>query len=559
MRLRGNLRLLVAAVCFGGVLAACSSGSSGSSTATRTGNTVPLVAAGSTGSAAYLVYWDQNEEVDFLSMPSGTQGQLMPAWDLNGQVCILPDGRFVGGYDPTLPAQHNLGSAKPYKQPADGEELDQPNGSFSGQTLYVPGPFKMPGQTHRRATRPRRPNGVFNNNQTYTGCAVDKAGNMFANDIATAQGRYPPPRSGRLVEWFAPDYTHVLHRLRPDVGRRGAPPHRRDRRPRPAGDDGRWPTTATCSCPTSAPRACCVSPIVPARPVPRSVPAGSIPADKVQASDVRQGNSRSPLGLPRTRPVAASRSAATSGIRPSAGCRARRQARARRGPVPGDVGRRTRGRAPTAVQPVRHGLRPRRDPVLHRHPHRLLDGLLTGCGPANYGGRVMKVTFTEGRPSTPIAVATGFDFPTSVTVCVPSKSVCPYPTGAIVAPLSGPSENPAPDAGPRPTPWPRPALAERSAPDRGPRSMTIGPASTSPPVARRGRPGGADRRALWPDAAARPRRTHKAAAIAVEPSGRWDWPTYGHDAQHTFHGRTTLTEARPRHSKWRGSSPPATR
>jgi polyvinyl alcohol dehydrogenase (cytochrome) len=25
--------------------------------------------------------------------------------------------------------------------------------------------------------------------------------------------------------------------------------------------------------------------------------------------------------------------------------------------------------------------------------------------------------------------------------------------------------------------------------------------------------------------------------------GPWDWPTYGHDAQHTFHGRTTLTEA----------------
>jgi outer membrane protein assembly factor BamB len=25
--------------------------------------------------------------------------------------------------------------------------------------------------------------------------------------------------------------------------------------------------------------------------------------------------------------------------------------------------------------------------------------------------------------------------------------------------------------------------------------------------------------------------------------GPWDWPTYGHDAQHTFHGRSTLTEA----------------
>ena len=64
------------------------------------------------GQPGYLVYWDQNEEVDFLSMPKGTQGQLLPAWDLNGQVCVLPDGRFVGGYDPTLPDQHNLGGSE---------------------------------------------------------------------------------------------------------------------------------------------------------------------------------------------------------------------------------------------------------------------------------------------------------------------------------------------------------------------------------------------------------------------------------------------------------------
>lgn len=32
----------------------------------------------------------------------------------------------------------------------------------------------------------------------------------------------------------------------------------------------------------------------------------------------------------------------------------------------------------------------------------------------------------------------------------------------------------------------------------------------------------------------------RAAAPAVSP---WDWPGFGHDAQHTFHGRTTLTEA----------------
>ena len=34
------------------------------------------------------------------------------------------------------------------------------------------------------------------------------------------------------------------------------------------------------------------------------------------------------------------------------------------------------------------------------------------------------------------------------------------------------------------------------------------------------------------------RRSH-----AADPrAGPWDWPTYGHDAQHTFAGRTTLTE-----------------
>ena len=29
-------------------------------------------------------------------------------------------------------------------------------------------------------------------------------------------------------------------------------------------------------------------------------------------------------------------------------------------------------------------------------------------------------------------------------------------------------------------------------------------------------------------------------------AGAWDWPSYGHDAQHSFHGRTTLTEATAR-------------
>jgi lactoylglutathione lyase len=37
-----------------------------------------------------------------------------------------------------------------------------------------------------------------------------------------------------------------------------------------------------------------------------------------------------------------------------------------------------------------------------------------------------------------------------------------------------------------------------------------------------------------------------AVSAVPAPLSPWDWPTYGHDAQHTFHGRTTLTEATAR-------------
>ncbi|MGA2473005.1 MAG: PQQ-binding-like beta-propeller repeat protein, partial [Acidimicrobiales bacterium] len=37
--------------------------------------------------------------------------------------------------------------------------------------------------------------------------------------------------------------------------------------------------------------------------------------------------------------------------------------------------------------------------------------------------------------------------------------------------------------------------------------------------------------------------TPSASAAIPTPVSSWDWPSYGHDAQHTFHGRTTLTES----------------
>ena len=47
--------------------------------------------------------------------------------------------------------------------------------------------------------------------------------------------------------------------------------------------------------------------------------------------------------------------------------------------------------------------------------------------PATKGGRVLKVTFANGQPQTPTTIATGLDFPTSATVCVPGEQTCPVP------------------------------------------------------------------------------------------------------------------------------------
>ncbi len=438
MRVRRLQAGLAAIVCCGGFLAAASPISDGA------GATSELAASkGQAGKAQYLVYWDQNEEVDFLSMPAGHQGQLLPAWDLNGQVCLLPDGRFVGGYDPTLPSQHNLGGTKPYKQPADGEELDNPNGSFTGQTLYVPGPYKMKGQTTGTDSPPTA-DGVFNNNQTYTGCAVDRVGNVFANDIATAQGDYPPPTSGRLVEWFAPKYRTYCIVFGPDSG--GVGPHHTDgtgglAQPGTMAMAGNGdllvPNVGTSSVlrfaassmPTSA--AQCPGGIYPRQKVHLTTFVGNVPFAAGVAKDPTCDcfAVSSYVGDPAIRWVAAD-----GKLLPS------------RGTVPGtpvtEIGQSADQFNPFGMAFAPNGT------LYFIDIHIACAGVLTGCGPANYGGRVMRVTFTDGRPSTPTAVATGYDFPTSVTVCVPSKQVCPYPTGKIVAPLSGPSENPTPAIGP---------------------------------------------------------------------------------------------------------------
>ena len=447
MRRGGGIGAGLVASCVSAVLlTACSASSPPRTTtapATPPGDTVPLVQGGSPGHASYLVYWDQNEEVDFLSMPSGTQGQLLPAWDLNGQVCLLPDGRFVGGYDPTLPGQHNLGSAKPYKQPPDGEELDEPNGSFSGQTLYVPGPYKLPGESIGSDSPPAA-DGTFNSNQTYTGCAVDRKGDVFGADIADAQGDYPPPSSGRLVEWFAPAYTTYCILYGPDTG--GYGPHHTDGSgglEQPGmmnlADNGDVlvPNVGTSSVLRFA-----------ASSLPESAaacPGGMYPRSKMKVTTfVKVGFPAGVVKDPTCDCFAVSSYIGNPSI---IWVSADGKSEPGHGTVPG-TNAADLGKSPDQYNPFGMAVAP--DGTLYFVDiHVVCRALLTGCGPGDYGGRVMKVSDAGGQPSAPVTVAGGFDFPTSVTMCVPSATqVCPYPTGAIEAPLSGRAENPAPAAGP---------------------------------------------------------------------------------------------------------------
>ncbi|HEV3450677.1 MAG TPA: hypothetical protein VG869_05675 [Acidimicrobiia bacterium] len=368
----------------------------------------------STGGGTY-VYWDQNEEEQVLT-PSGHVGLLVPPYDPNGQMCIFPDrsGRFVTGYNPTLPGQHNPGSRKPIMNPPVGEAVWDRHGRFTGRTIAVPGPYANPGSKVGGDIPPDQAAArAFNNNGTYTGCTFDRGGNLLAADLGTAQGAVPVPDNGRLIEWFAPRYTDYCILVGPTQGGVGA--HHVDgtgglRDPGQLVTDaagnvylaesggGRVLEFLASSVPTRAQQC---GPDNQARP-------------PVPAQVFTQGRQAFPLGIARD---------------PTCQCWAV-------GSVIGD---------PAVAWYDDHGQPAPSRPPVPTGPYSPFgvavapDGTLyivdihvacttSGCGPVTNGGQVLKVPVVNGVAQAPVPVVGGLNFPTSVTVCtVTAKTVCPSP------------------------------------------------------------------------------------------------------------------------------------
>lgn len=394
-------------------------------------------AAFSAPTHGYVLYWDQNEEEDYYASATNTQGQLITPWDPNGQMCPLNDGtgRFVVGYNPTQPSQNNPGGppAHSYKQPPIGEELVNRTGVWTGQNLFVPGPYQLTRNGPGGDVPPV--NGVYNSQSTFTGCAVDTKHNVFGNDIGTAQGDFPVPTSGRLVEWFAPSYRQACVVDGPDTG--GLGPHH------VGGTDGLAQPGMMSTLPNGdllLPEAGSPTGGIPGRvleydhaSLPQRAsdcPGGVYPRTKLHTSVFFQGSGDTlpvPSGIARD-PTCGCYAIDTIFGSPSIVWVDARGQLLNRPTVPGETIDQF-GRDPNGYNPFGMAFAP--DGTLYFVDiHIQCRGAgLSQCGPQSGHGQVMRVTFTGGQPATPQVIATGFDFPTSATICVIGKGQpCPFPT-----------------------------------------------------------------------------------------------------------------------------------
>jgi hypothetical protein len=418
-----------------------------------------------------FVYWDQNEEQDALP-PGGQPVQLVAPWDPNGQMCIFPDssgrpGQFVTGYNPTLPSQHNIGSLLPYKNPPVGMAVWDRHGGFTGQTIYVPGPYPLPGtqiggdippdngstfctdgKTSNCTTDADCPNGskcsgTFNNNGSFTGCAFDSKGDLFAADIGQAQGSSASPDQGRIIEWFPPDYTAFCIIFGPTQG----------------GDPlGMHHVNGTGGLSNPGMMAFDTNDNLY---VPESGKLRVLKFDHAGMPSGPQDCGPNGLLTPPAQPTVFITPLETMGIfAPAAIARDptcstdTTSCWAVTNVVSGtnlggnanainwydDAGKPLSGKGPVPkgnYNPFGLAVAPTGDVFF-------IDlGLVctsSGCDTVDDGGALFKVSFDNGTPSTPVKIASGLNFPTSATICDASTQVCPEPVTQntpVVQPTAG--------------------------------------------------------------------------------------------------------------------------
>ena len=334
-------------------------------------------------------------------MPSGTQGQLLPAWDLNGQVCVLPDGRFVGGLRP-----HAAGPAQP-RRPEALQAARRRRGARRAQRLVQrPDPLRArplqdAGPVHRQRLAAHRQRRVQQQPDLHRAAPSTRPATSSAT---TSPPRRATTRRRAADGWWSGsrrNYTTYCIVYGPDAGGVRAAPHRRDRRAGPARDDGagrqRRPARAQRRHLERAP----LRRIVAARPSAAQCPGGRLPAHKVQVSTFFKVVLSRPAS-PRTRPVAASPSAATSGSRPSVWVTNDGQARAGPGLGAGHDDRRL-GKSPTSTTPFGMAFAP--DGTLyfvdiHIACNGSADRLRAGRlrGPGDEGDLHQRPTLRAGRP-----------------------------------------------------------------------------------------------------------------------------------------------------------------
>lgn len=432
------------------------------------------------------VYFDQNEEEEFWSTDqapySGLPTQhLDKQWDYNGQVCVLPDGsgRFTSGYNPTGKEQKandgtspNGGLLLPHKQPPVGVAIYNRDGSFTGQDLYVPGAYKLTatsaqwlpkyGVTGPDAGGDVPPDtnggGAFNNNGTFTGCTIGAHGNLFAVDLGTSQGSFPPNDNGRLLEWFAPDYTKVCIVYGPTSGGDVPPaPYTTHHVDGHGGLQQPGILASDADGNVYVPVDEAGSP-VPGLPIP--APAGKVlkfagvPATPADCPGTAGNQTTYHVVTPTTFIDATANGIAfPAGIARDPVCKCwavdnvlsyqpgpavgwfdnngQPVTLDRHVPIPANFG--------TQFSPFGLAFDPQGDLfVVDIHvqidPVGTLTSLSPQIGPANNAGQLLEFTFTGPVPSTPTTIASGENFPVGVSTCTPSVGqVCPAPAMAATS------------------------------------------------------------------------------------------------------------------------------